>query len=182
MKLGFLLLFAAVAGSAAEPVSDPRFNSEGQLLRPEGYREWIFLSAGLAMSYGAVAAQPADHPVFDNVFVHPAAYRAFLDTGRWPDKTIFVLEIRNSDSHASINKDGHFQADRVAVEAAVKDEKRFREQWAYFGFPGETTAAKPYPQSRCWACHSANGAVENTFVQFYPTLKPVAEKKGTLRK
>ena len=174
-----MLLSSFVA--AADNPPDPRFNAEGQLLRPDSYREWIYLSSGLGMSYGAITPQ-RDAPVFDNVFVHPAAYRAFVDTGKWPDKTMFVLEIRNSDSHASINKDGHFQAGRVSVEAAVKDEKRFPEKWAYFGFPGDTAQAKQYPQTRCWGCHNANGAVENTFVQFYPTLKPIAEQKGTLKK
>jgi hypothetical protein len=33
----------------------------------------------------------------------------------------------------------------------------------------------------CYACHSTNGAVDNTFVQFYPTLLDVAREKGTLR-
>jgi hypothetical protein len=33
----------------------------------------------------------------------------------------------------------------------------------------------------CQACHSANGAVDNTFVQFYPTLAPIAKSKGTFK-
>ena len=37
------------------------------------------------------------------------------------------------------------------------------------------------PTATCYACHSTNGAVENTFVQFYPTLLEVATRKGTLR-
>jgi uncharacterized protein HemY len=31
------------------------------------------------------------------------------------------------------------------------------------------------------ACHSANGAVENTFTQFYPTALEVARANGTLK-
>jgi hypothetical protein len=31
----------------------------------------------------------------------------------------------------------------------------------------------------CWSCHEEHAAVEHTFVQFYPTLKPVAKKFGT---
>ncbi len=34
---------------------------------------------------------------------------------------------------------------------------------------------------RCYACHRDNGAVDNTFVQFYPTLLDVARKMGTLK-
>ena len=32
----------------------------------------------------------------------------------------------------------------------------------------------------CYSCHPANGAVDNTFVQFYPTLLAIAKEKGTL--
>jgi len=162
-----------------------RYNSDGQLLRPVNYREWVFLTAGLDMTYGTPPASPNAAPRFDNVFVNPSSYRAFLESGKWPDKTIFVLEIRNSATNVSINKGGHVQNDLVAVEAAVKDEQRFPEKWAYFGFPalpGPIPAtAKANPQGRCWACHNANGAVDNTFVQFYPTLIPVAQSKGTLK-
>ena len=33
----------------------------------------------------------------------------------------------------------------------------------------------------CYACHDAHAAVEHTFVQFYPTLIPVAKAKGTFK-
>ena len=33
----------------------------------------------------------------------------------------------------------------------------------------------------CTQCHTKNGGVEDTFVQFYPTLLPIARAKGTLR-
>jgi hypothetical protein len=32
----------------------------------------------------------------------------------------------------------------------------------------------------CYTCHPTKGAVDNTFVQFYPTLLPIAKQKGTL--
>jgi hypothetical protein len=32
----------------------------------------------------------------------------------------------------------------------------------------------------CYSCHAEHGAVDTTFVQFYPTLKPIAARKGTL--
>ena len=36
---------------------DPRYTSDGQLMRPEKYREWIYLSSGLGMTYGAPIAE-----------------------------------------------------------------------------------------------------------------------------
>jgi len=32
----------------------------------------------------------------------------------------------------------------------------------------------------CYSCHSEHGAVDTTFVQFYPTLLPIARSNGTL--
>lgn len=169
-------------GMAAEPV---RYDAAGKLLLPEDYREWVFLSSGLGMTYGPAAGMAtAKHPPFDTVFVNREAYKKFLETGKWPNKTIFILEIRESESHASINQGGHFQRDVLAVEAEVKDESDAKEPWKFYGFgSGTVKSAAALPKTAgCLACHTANAAVENTFVQFYPTLYEVAVHKGTLRK
>jgi len=169
----------AISVAAAEA---PQFTRDNKLIRPADYREWIYLTSGLGMSYGPNAGESATPP-FDNVFVKPSSYRAFLQTGKWPDRTIFILEIRSSTGHGSINRAGHFQTDLVEVEAAVKDEARFPEKWAYFSLGGMGTlrpSGKAFPKEQCYSCHSKNAAVENTFVQFYPTLLEVAEAKGTL--
>jgi hypothetical protein len=162
---------------------DPRYTKDGQLVRPTNYREWIYLSSGLGMNYSD--SPRTENPHFDNVFVQPDAYRAFLGTGHWPDKTLFVLEIRASGQHGSINRDGHFQTDLVALEAEVKDESRYPHKWAFFSFGQAASlldSTKPFPaNSVCNQCHAKNAAVDNTFVQFYPTLLEVAKAKGTLR-
>jgi hypothetical protein len=180
MKPAILIL--ALASFVSLRAEEPQFTKDNELVRPTNYREWIFLSAGLGMSYGPTAVS-AEHPPFDNVFVHPAAYREFMRTGKWPDKTMFVLEIRASTSHGSINKNGHYQRDVVAVEAEVKDE-RFPGKWAFYGFGngGSLPSAKAIPATAtCYSCHSQNAAVDNTFVQFYPTLIEVAKAKGTFK-
>lgn len=163
----------------------PRYTADNKLIRPENYREWVYLSSGLGMSYNDEPGNAAMGPMFDNVWVHPEAYRHFLATGAWPDKTVFVLEVRHSTGKASINKDGRFQAELVALEASVKDEKRFPTKWAYFGFIRDgklQESVSAFPNSACYQCHTDNGAVDHTFVQFYPTLRPIAEAKGTYDK
>jgi len=180
MKTGASLVFLI---SLALHAQQPQFTQDGKLMRPDDYREWIFLSSGLGMTYGALGTgERTDHPLFDNVFVNPPAYKSFLATGTWPDKTIFVLEVRASGSKSSINTGGHYQDEIVGVQAAVKDVKRFPGNWGYFGFKKAADPVEVLPQTAaCYACHSKNGAVENTFVQFYPTLLPVAKAKGTLK-
>lgn len=176
-----VLLVVFTVACQAQPM---RFTADNQLIRPTDYREWVFLSSGLGMTYGPNAI-PGE-PRFDNVFVNPEAYRSFLATGTWPDGTIFALEIRRSSNKGSINRNGHFQTGLAAVEFEVKDARRFKGGWAYFGFDGSEeklpATAKALPATAsCHACHGANGAVEHTFVQFYPTLFEVARRKGTLR-
>lgn len=179
----FLLLAAAGLLSQSTSPSSPRFASGNRLEFPADYREWIFLSAGRGMTYGP-AANPNGPPLFDNVFVNPPAYREFLKTGRWPDQSVFVLEIRRAATEGSINKGGQFQQDLVAVEVEVKDRKRFPETggWAFFLFGLGREPVQPAPQTApCHSCHSQNGAVEYTFVQFYPTLLEVARTHQTLK-
>lgn len=177
-----LVVFAllSLAAGAQTGGDGPRFDSEGKLLKPANYREWIFLSSGLGMTYGPAASPDPSDPRFDNVFVNPSSWRAFMETGKWPDGTMFVLEVRSASGKGSINNGGHFQNELLAIEAEVKDEKRFPQRWAFFPLgDGDTAAALP-ANSSCNTCHSQNGAVDNTFVQFYPTLLQVARKKGTL--
>ena len=176
----------APAQSGASATDGARFGADGKLQRPADYRgEWVYLSSGLGMTYGPTQPGAGEARFFDNVFVNRQSYKQFMATGRWPDKTMFVLEIRGSEQKASINNGGATQGTTVlGLEAAVKD-TRFPDGWGYFDFGGgeslraETTAL---PQTeRCYGCHKANTAVENTFVQFYPTLMEVARKMGTVK-
>lgn len=157
----------------------PTYTDDGKLVFPSKYREWIYLSSGLDMSYAPNGM--AGHPMFDNVFVNPDAYKAFGETGRWPDKTMLVLEVRGAATNASINKSGHFQTPEVmGREVHVKDEARFPGKWAFFGFDDSDTAKMVPKEAACYSCHEQHGAVDTTFVQFYPTLIDIAKRKGTL--
>jgi len=171
--LGFAQNDNGVSGSG------PQYTSDGQLKFPEGYREWVYLTTGFDMSYNP--AMRMGHHMFDNVFVNPEAYHAFLETGTWPDKTVMVLEGRMAQGVGSINKAGNYQGtDVMAVEVHVKDKSRFAGGWAFFPFDDSKTAKMIPTTADCYKCHSAHGAVDTTFVQFYPTLLPIAKAKGTL--
>lgn len=173
---------ATLQAADSAPVDDgPQFTANGEMRNPRDYREWVFLSSGLGMTYGPLAAAgDGEDPAFDNVYVNRAAYRSFLKSGEWPDKTVLVLEVRSSQSHGSINHGGHFQAALAGIEVHVKDAGRFPGKWAFFSFNGGRETAKAIPASAsCYSCHSASGAVDTTFVQFYPTLVDVARAKNT---
>ncbi|HTM05413.1 MAG TPA: cytochrome P460 family protein [Vicinamibacterales bacterium] len=184
-----LLVVGAVrSGSAQQAASDgPRYTNAGELIRPADYRGWIYLSTGLNMTYGADAPDPARNQPFNNVFVNRESYTRFLESGRWPDRTIFILEVRRSEQHVRPNAFGYTQAGVNLMEAAVKDSTKNggQQPWAYYSFDNNGAlrdSATPLPaRAGCQACHSANTAVEQTFVQFYPTLFEVAKAKGTVK-
>ena len=180
LAVAILLVLASIVASAhPEDASDtPQYNHADELLRPANYREWIFLSAGLGMNYSST---PGSHDMFTNVFVPQWAYKEFLKSGQWPDKTIFVVEERGAQTKGSINKHGNFQTtDLMGIGVEVKD-LSLPDKWAYFNFDDNQTAPAN-PKAVCFSCHEKNAAVEHSFVQFYPTLKPVALKFGTYRK
>jgi hypothetical protein len=184
---GFLavlaLHYAADSMQAQGPANNPhvpRYTSDGRMEPPSDYREWIFLSSGVDMSYNP-RAMASGHTMFDNVFVNPEAYKSFVETGTWPDKTVLVLEVRGAQAKGSINHTGHFQtADLMGVEVHVKDEARFPGKWAFFGFDDEKPAKMIPTTAECYSCHAKSAAVDTTFVQFYPTLLEIAKKKNSL--
>jgi hypothetical protein len=178
---------AWTAGAQERPADGPAYTAGGELVRPADYREWTFVTSGLGMTYGPAQAAAGRAPMFDNVFVTRDAYRAFTQTGRWPDRTMFILEIRRGEANVSINNGGQTQGEIMAVEAAVKDTTRFASTggWAYFdlgaGAGAKASSAALAPTASCYNCHNTNTAVENTFVQFYPTLFEVAKARGTVK-
>jgi cytochrome P460 len=178
--LGGTLLFSpAPFQRTSIPAAAPIYTSDGQLHFPEDYRDWIYLTSGFDMSYNP--AMNMDHHMFDNVFVNPDAYRSFVQTGTWPDKTMLVLEVRGAQSKGSINKAGNYQGvTLMGLEVHVKDEARFSGKWAFFGFGDNKTATMTPQTAECYSCHANHAAVDTTFVQFYPTLLPIATAKGTL--
>jgi hypothetical protein len=167
---------AAPTPSAAHLV----YLSDGRVELPKTYRDWPYLSSGIDMNYSA-SPMMMDHHEFDNVFVDPEALRAFRTSGTWPDGTVFAREDREGQTKGSINKSGQYQGEAVmSLELHVKDSVRFKNGgWAFFVF-GSNAPAQAIPSgASCYECHSAHGAVDTTFVQFYPTLIATAKQKKT---
>jgi hypothetical protein len=163
-------------GGSMERDPKPQYDEKGKLLRPSDYRDWEFLSAGYGMNYSPA---PGSHEMFTNVFVPRWAYQEFLNSGKWPEQTIFVIDERDAQSKGSINKTGHFQTDLMGLAVEVKDSTHNPDTWAYYGFDVDSKTSEAQPKGNgCFTCHGAHATVEHTFVQFYPTLKPVAKKFG----
>ncbi len=184
LGLAYVVAFSLAIHAQQVPSDGPRYAGTA-LVRPGDYREWVFLSSGLGMNYNASApgAPAPARQFFTNVFVNPSSHRSFMQTGKWPDKTMLVLEIRASSGDGSINKAGRFQTTLAGMEVHVKD-ARFPDGWAFFSFAGGKDAAEPLSGENvapCVTCHIEHGAVERTFGQFYPTILDAARRMGTLK-
>ena len=183
--IAILLLGAAAVAviwadhkAAAHPTvaNQPVYTSDGKLVLPANYRDWTFLTSGLGMNYSTGANS---EPMFTNVYVTPEALQGFKATGKWPDKSMFIVELYSSVTHGSINKGGHYQDSFHGLDVEVKDSSR-PDEWSYYNFGPRETTGELFGAG-CNNCHSKNAAVENTFVQFYPTLLDFSIEKNLIK-
>ena len=81
---------------------EPEFTKDNKLKRPADYREWIFLSSGLGLTYGETTGRrPAT--VRQCVRESTGLQGVSSQTGVWPEKTMFVLEVRSSASNRGLS-------------------------------------------------------------------------------
>jgi hypothetical protein len=172
--LAFLLL--GLSGPSPSGMAVPKYDAAGDMLRPEGYRTWVFVGSSLGVRYAGEGSGegPGD---FHNVYIQPEAYQSFLSTGVFPEKTILAMETYSAGTREPKSglTSGFFQASFTGFSAAVKDKERFPEGWGYVSFmrDGSRTkdTAKPFAREQCYDCHLQHGATDNVFTQFYPMLR-----------
>lgn len=157
------------------------FEGKDTLLRPEGYREWVFVGSSTGLSYMPNPAPAANsREDYKHVYIDPAAYREFSQTGKFPDGTVMILEVARAAVKNEPGLQGSYSGEYIALEASVKDSKRFPGGWAYFGFTdreGKALAkAQPFPEGACLSCHQKKAATDHVFTQFYPVLNAARAK------
>lgn len=166
------------AGRAtAGPPEDqlPHFTTDGALLPPVGWEAWVMVGASTGLSYAeapppAAGAAPG---MFHNVYTQPWAYRAFIETGTFPEQTMFVLSFYEPSRKSTPARAGFYEGDRQAgYEVHLKKKGIDQTGWAFFGFAGGTTAGQKLPGTApCYSCHAKEAAHDNVFTQFYPPLR-----------
>src|SRR5579859_4148490 len=119
-SLAGLFLICGAAAAAQQ------YSGNDRMTVPPDYRDWVSLTASLDLNYSASGDPgPGQMHMLDNVFVNPGAYKAFLQTGHWPDQTILVKENRIAESAGTLSKSGRFQTGVMSLEIHVKDAQRF---------------------------------------------------------
>lgn len=151
------------------------FASDGALLRPTGYRKWLYV--GTPLTPNDMNGGQAAFPEFHSVYINPEAYAYFEETGRFADGTVLVKELVSVGTKTATSGKGYFMGDFVGLEVAIKDSARFRDEpgnWAYFSFGHEyplADRARPQPVANCSTCHRASADDDYVFTQYYPVLR-----------
>jgi hypothetical protein len=168
-----VMLQALPAGAQAKEF----YNIEnGELERPTGYREWIYV--GTPLTPNDLNDGKAAFPEFHNVYIDPASWAHWKETGEFREGTILVKELVAVGSKVAVSGNGYFQGNFVGLEATIKSKKHFQDEpgnWAYFSFSTPdhktlTTSAKAFPAESCNACHQSSAANDWVFTQYYPVL------------
>ena len=182
----------AASGPPAQSQSsdEPRYDtSGGDLLLPSGFDTWVFVGSNLGLSYTPDAATAASAPPrraprqeFHNVSINKAAYDYFSVNGRFPERTVLVMQVFEAADKEprSVLASGVFNGRRVGVEVAVKNTSRpdgKTTPWAYYNFTDPSDRSKvlasatAFPDQVCANCHQRHASVDNVWVQFYPALR-----------
>ncbi len=175
-----LLVIGALFALPA-PMQDVRFDSSGELLRPTGYREWVYV--GTPLTPNDMNGGEAPFPEFHSVYINDSAWNTYKRTGKFADGTVVVKELLSVGTKQASSGKGYFMGEFIGLEAAVKDSKRFPNEpgyWAYFSFGHSYPLAsktKPQKTASCAACHHALAADDMVFTQYYPVLQAAKGKK-----
>ncbi len=165
------------AGNVLAGESVARFNDNGELARPTGYREWIYIGAPLTpndMNNGK-----AVFPEFHNVYIDPDSWKHWKKTGEFRDGSVIVKELVSVGTKSSSSGNGYFMGEYIGLEAVVKDTSRFPasdKHWGFFRFTTEDhnkllSKSAVMPSQSCATCHITNAKQDLIFTQHYPVLR-----------
>ncbi|MBV1881950.1 MAG: cytochrome P460 family protein [Pseudomonadales bacterium] len=153
-----------------------KFKKDGQMIRPAGWREWVFV--GSPVTPNSLNAGAAPFPEFHSVYIDPQSWAHWKKTGKFREGTMFAKELTSVGATKATSGKGFFNGELIGFEISHKDSKRYSKEsggWAYYTFghhvePYKDTAAA-MPDAACAACHTAAAADDMVFTQYYPILR-----------
>ncbi|MBI3210117.1 MAG: cytochrome P460 family protein [Candidatus Solibacter usitatus] len=100
-----MILLPAVLCSEEAGMPQPKYTGNGRLVRPTNHREWMFVGASLGMGYSE-GSTPNPKATYHNIYIQREAYKAYAATGKFPEKTMLVMEVLAPGTKESINQTG----------------------------------------------------------------------------
>ena len=166
----------SVSSADSHAMYEPKFNAAGDMIRPEGWREWVYV--GTPLTPNSLNEGNAPFPEFHSVYIDPKSWAHYKKTGEFRDGTMIAKELALVGDTAATSGNGFFMGEFQGFEIAYKSTKHFPNEpgnWAYFSFghkpePYDRTAAKQ-PVAACAACHTAAAAEDMVFTQYYPVIR-----------
>ncbi|MGY6275643.1 cytochrome P460 family protein [Methylomonas sp. MgM2] len=151
-------------------------DKKGEISLPAGFRQhWTHLGSWV------VAKVDAPGYGFHDVYTQAQAVEAFKRSGRFPDGTVLVKEIRGLSSAEMTTGPATWAADPKVWFVMVKDDKNrfagnrhWAEGWGWALFNAADTKKNVSTGFRdsCQACHEPARASDWVFVSGYPSLGP----------
>ena len=86
-----LLTVGVAAAEGSANIGAATFNTQGELVLPEGFREWVFIGAPLT-PHGLNNGK-AGFPEYHHVYVNPDAFAVYQRTCEFPDGTVIAKEL-----------------------------------------------------------------------------------------
>ncbi len=170
-----LLLGATIASADGGKSYEAEFTVDGDLIRPEGWREWVFV--GSPLTPNSLNGGEAPFPEFHTVYIDPESWEHYKKTGTFREGTMFAKELTLIGATAATSGIGFFNGEQQGFEIAHKDTKRYpkgTDGWAYYTFGHKpepyNDTAKAMPTAACAACHTAAAKEDMVFTQYYPIL------------
>jgi hypothetical protein len=165
-----------VENNAAPDDQLPEFTQNGSLKEPKLWETWVMVGSSTGLSYNTPGAAPvagAAPGMFHNVYMQPWAYREFMKTGVFPEKTMFVLSFFEASQKSAPAKAGFYEGERVpGIEIHLKQRGIDPTGWAFYGFSDTASVGARLPSSAsCYSCHATEAAHDNVFTQFYPFVR-----------
>ncbi len=178
MAVVFMISLVWLSGSQAQEKMEsfsPYVDAQGKISLPRDYRaKFTYLGAW------AVPVEKSPGQGFHDVFTQPESVEAYKKTGKFPDGTVLVKEIRKINSGKMTTGQAYWAGDIASWFVMIKNEKgRFKdnpnwgEGWGWGLFeakdPGKNVSANF--QKDCIECHVPAKTTDWVYIQGYPTLK-----------
>ena len=157
--LAFIALMSMPTVVRAEPVA--HFTGDGALLRPDGYREWVFIGATVQPKEINPTAPYA--PGIKRTYMDRESFAHWKKTGAFRDGAMIVQERVKEKREEFMNAEGYFEGETLGLQVMVKDPKRFPDTvWGFFSYGKPPWLEKVWPvpgmgETDCAGCRACQG-------------------------
>ena len=174
--IAFTLAAFALNARGEHHEHEAQFTVDGKLIRPVGWREWVFV--GSPVTPNSLNGGMAPFPEIHTVYLDPTSWAIWKDSGTFREGTMFAKELSSVCATSATSGVGYFNGENQGFEIAYKNTSKYPNEpggWVYFTYGHHAEpyadAVAPMATAACAACHEAAAAEDMVFTQYYPILR-----------